>query len=91
MSAMAAVNGGEMSGNRTTASSARSLQRGRLLRTASSAKAKPSAVPAVPTRMASSRLFTSAARWVQSPSRPRTASSVGPSFQNVSTSSRDIG
>ncbi len=91
ISAMAAVKGGEISGSSTTASSARPNQRGRLARTASSANAKPSAVPAIPTSAARSRLLTSAARCVQSPSRPRTASRLGPPFQKVSRSRRPSG
>src|SRR5437879_2758691 len=50
ISAMAAVNGGEISGSSTTASSAREHHRGRLARTARRAKAQPSTGPAGPAR-----------------------------------------
>ena len=61
--AIAVVNGGETSGNRTEASIAVSNARGRRQRVAVKANRRPSTVPTTPTRRPSSRLFQKARIW----------------------------
>ena len=77
ITAMAVVNGGEMSGRTVATSSTRDHARGRLARTAANANTKPSTVPATPTSPASSRLLAKARRWWASPKMAVTCSRVG--------------